>query len=124
MRLIFLACIFLLSVTLARPPPSRPRNRRVDSRVSHGLSSRNSFSLNVLDFGAVGDGSADNTGPFQAALNKYMHEVVPYSISASSAGGGIVVVPSGQFRFDGVLTVPHAVTLEGVYTTVPAHSGI
>ncbi len=56
---------------------------------------------NVLDFGAVGDGKIDNTEAFQKALNK------------AAEKGGIVHVPSGKFRFNGVLIIPPAVVLQG-----------
>lgn len=62
----------------------------------------------VAKFGAKGDGKTDNTAAFQAALNK-----------AAAAGGGIVDVPSGQYRFDGVLSIPGAVTLQGTFRVPP-----
>ncbi len=57
--------------------------------------------FNVLDFGAVGDGKADNTASFRKAL------------AAAAEIGGIVRVPPGQFRFGGTIAVPPATTLEG-----------
>jgi polygalacturonase len=42
--------------------------------------------LNIMDFGAVGDGIATNTTAVQAAIDK-----------TSAAGGGTVEVPSGTF---------------------------
>ncbi|NLP09198.1 hypothetical protein GX408_02250 [bacterium] len=58
--------------------------------------------LNVLDYGAVGDGNTDNTKAFQTALNQ------------AAAKGGAVYVPAGQYRLDGVLTIPESVTLKGI----------
>ncbi|MBN1542040.1 hypothetical protein JW992_07810, partial [candidate division KSB1 bacterium] len=58
--------------------------------------------FDVTDFGAVGDGIADNTLAFQKALDK------------AAETGGIVQVPAGRFRFDGVLTIPRGVGLQGV----------
>lgn len=68
---------------------------------------------NVTDFGVVNDGSADCTAAFQQALDK-----------VHAANGGILIAPTGRYRFDGHLTVPDDVTLRGVYTYAPAHSGL
>ena len=46
-----------------------------------------SRSLNVVDFGAKGDGKADDTKPIQAAID-----------AALKAGGGSIYFPSGQYR--------------------------
>ena len=58
--------------------------------------------FNVLDFGAVGDGTTDNTPAFQSALDK------------AAKTGGIVFVPAGQYKIGGVLTIPDGVTLKGI----------
>ncbi len=58
--------------------------------------------FDVLDFGAVGDGKTDNTKPFQTALNK------------AAEKGGIVHVPAGRFQFNGVITIPRSVGLQGI----------
>jgi len=68
---------------------------------------------NVADFGAAGDGSVDCTAAFQQALD-----------AARAANGGVVIAPTGRYRFDGVLTVPEDVTLRGVYAYAPAHAGL
>jgi hypothetical protein len=62
----------------------------------------------VLDTGAVGDGQTDNTAAFQKALDE-----------AGNAGGGIVNVPTGQFRINGNLVIPASVTLQGTYRCPP-----
>lgn len=59
--------------------------------------------INVLDFGAKGDGQADCTTAFQKALDK------------AGETGAIVRVPAGLFRINGTLTIPDGVTLEGVW---------
>lgn len=66
-------------------------------RVHAGISD-----FDVLDFGAVGDGKKDNTQAFQSALNK------------AAETGGIVHVPAGKFRFNGVLEIPRGVSLQGI----------
>jgi len=61
-----------------------------------------SFSeINILDYGAVGDGRTDNTKAFKSALDK------------ASEKGTIVRVPAGQYRIDGVLTIRENTTLKG-----------
>lgn len=62
----------------------------------------------VVDFGAVGDAKADNTAAFQKALD-----------AACKAGGGVVDVPTGEYRINGFLVIPGGVTLQGTYRTPP-----
>lgn len=73
--------------------------------------SNGSSVLSVLDFGGVGDGIADETGAFRRGLE-----------FLGNAHGGILLVPRGQYRFSGVISVPRGVTLEGIYTYVPSHA--
>jgi hypothetical protein len=67
--------------------------------------------LNVLDFGAVGDGTKDNTDAFTAAMK-----------AAAGTGNNVVFVPRGQFLIRGHLEVPASVTLEGVFSAPSARS--
>ena len=67
----------------------------------------------VRDFGAVADGKADCTAAFQKAMD-----------TAARSGGGVVRAPRGAYLFAGHLNVPNAVTLEGIWASVPAHNGI
>ena len=67
-------------------------------------------SRGVLDFGAVGDGKADDTAAFQRALD------------AAALTGGVVPVPVGNFLVRGHLTVPPHVTLEGAWRSPTARS--
>jgi hypothetical protein len=69
--------------------------------------------ISVLDFGAKGDGKTDDTAAFQKALD-----------AAAQAGGGSVLAPRGNYLFAGHLNVPAAVTLKGIWESVPAHNGI
>lgn len=69
--------------------------------------------LSVMDFGAKGDGKTDDTAAFQKALD-----------AAAQTGGGTVVTPRGNYFFAGHLNVPPAVTLKGIWESVPAHNGI
>ena len=67
----------------------------------------------VRDFGAAGDSKTDDTAAFQKALD-----------AAHQAGGGVVYAPRGNYFFAGHLSVPAAVTLRGVWESVPSHVGI
>jgi hypothetical protein len=69
--------------------------------------------FNVRSFGAAGDGQTDDTAAFQKALD-----------AAAKAGGGVVYAPVGNYFFAGNLNVPNAVTLAGVWQSVPAHNGL
>jgi hypothetical protein len=69
--------------------------------------------FSVRAFGAVGDGKTDDTAAFQKALE-----------AAAQAGGGTVHAPRGNYFFAGHLNVPGAVTLEGIWQSVPAHNGL
>ncbi len=69
--------------------------------------------LNVRDFGAKGDGQTDDTAAFQKAMD-----------ASAEAGGGRVMAPRGAYFFAGHLKVPAAVTLSGIWESVPAHNGL
>jgi len=70
-------------------------------------------SFDVHQFGAAGDGKTDDTAAFQKALD-----------AAGKAGGGTVLAPRGNYLFTGHLNVPNAVTLAGIWQSVPAHNGL
>jgi hypothetical protein len=88
------ASAFLLCATLLAPAAPAPDQ------------------YSVLDFGAKGDGKTDDTAAFQKALD-----------TASRAGGGVVFAPRGNYFFAGHLSVPSAVTLKGMWESVPSHVG-
>jgi hypothetical protein len=79
--------------------------------VSLGQAGADRF--DVRQYGAKGDGQTDDTVAFQKALD-----------AAGQAGGGIVYAPRGNYFFAGHLSVPGGVTLEGVWKSVPSHTGI
>jgi len=57
---------------------------------------------NVKNLGAVGDGQKDDTDAIQKILT-----------AAGLNGGGVVYIPSGNYRIDGHLVIPSGVTLRG-----------
>ena len=69
--------------------------------------------FSVQDFGAKGDGKTDDTAAFQRAMD-----------AAGKAGGGTVNAGRGNFFFAGHLVVPKAVTLNGIWKSVPSHIGL
>jgi hypothetical protein len=73
----------------------------------------NADQYSVLDFGAHADGRTDDTAAFQKALD-----------AAGQAGGGVVSAPRGNYFFAGHLHLPRAVTLKGVWESVPSHVGL
>ncbi len=104
----------------------RPQNRKATNEMKKLLNLAMLFSAallvaaepqpnvySVLDFGAKGDGKTDDTVAFQKALD-----------TAREAGGGVVYAPRGNYFFNGHLDVPDAVTLKGVWESVPSHNGL
>ena len=61
--------------------------------------------ISVSDYGAKGDGKADDTKAFRSAL-----------AAASAQGGGVVHVPAGEYRITAPLSVGSGVTLNGVWS--------
>ena len=57
--------------------------------------------VNARDYGAKGDGQADDTAAIQAALE------------AAATKGPVCFVPAGHYRLNESLTVPPGVTLAG-----------
>lgn len=72
------------------------------STTPRSVQDRFSDSINVKDFGAVGDGVADDTAAFQSAAN----------------AGGTVYVPKGTYRIVGQVTIGSATTIEVANGTV------
>jgi hypothetical protein len=78
--------------------PTRPR----EPSVAKPNAARTPGGHNVMEYGAVGDGKADDTASIQAAIN------------AAAAAGGVVYFPVGHYRASGLtLTDKRAVTIKG-----------
>ena len=63
--------------------------------------------VNVMEYGALGNGKADDTPAVQKALDAAVNR------------GGICFLPAGSYRLEGSLTVPAGVTLKGSYDGIP-----
>ena len=61
----------------------------------------------------IGDGKTDNTTTLQRAVD-----------ALSKAGGGTVQFARGNFLFAGHVNVPNNVTIAGVWSSVPSHTGL
>ncbi len=70
--------------------------------VPQTVASKLSQIVNVRDFGAVGDGVADDT----AALQKTIDHV-------EAAGGGFFAIPAGRYRITSTLAIPGDVGING-----------
>src|SRR3546814_2074557 len=81
--------------------------------ITRSIRAKLADTVNVLDFGAVGDGVADDLAAFDAAL-----------AYAASLGGGRVDVPAGEFRLSGPLVFPDASGLELVGTSKASAGGL
>nr|WP_176706075.1 glycosyl hydrolase family 28-related protein [Paenibacillus hemerocallicola] len=57
------------------------------------------WEVNILDYGAVGDGSVDDTNAFRLAL---------------SSGAGSIRVPTGYYKITSKLYIPEFVTMRGI----------
>lgn len=79
------------------------------SAQQHGTTSNAKADwINVMDRGAVGDGSTDDTTAIQAALNA----AAPSSVTSATSPSNTVYIPPGIFVC-GPITIPHRVTLKG-----------
>lgn len=61
-------------------------------QIKHLL--RGGLHLDVTEFGAIGDGSTDDTAAFEAAISR-----------AKADGGGLIYLPAGHYRITSLLTV-------------------
>jgi hypothetical protein len=67
--------------------------------------------LNVRDFGAAGNGKADDRGAFASAMK-----------AAAATGGNTVFIPPGNYLIKDSLDVPGNVVLEGVFRAPTART--
>ena len=100
-------CFFAINPTLkggmTSGQPKKQPVRGTNMPTEHPAEER----VNGKDYGAVGDGTFDNTAALQAALN------------AAQAKGPICYLPPGHYRVNGSLVIPPGVTLSGSSGAVP-----
>lgn len=60
------------------------------------------YNVKASPYGAVGDGTTDDTASVQAAID-----------AADTAGGGVVLFPPGTYRYTSQLSVSYKVSLQG-----------
>ncbi|MCM8900626.1 glycoside hydrolase family 55 protein [Caldicoprobacter algeriensis] len=70
-----------------------------------------SYAINVKDFGAKGDGVADDTAAIQAAVD-----------AAAAAGGLEVLLPYGQYKITSSIVLKKGVTIRGVGWVEPGET--
>lgn len=82
---------------------------RTVSQITHGpISGAKADWLNVMDYGAKGDGTTDDTTAIQAALTA----ATPGSVTSPTSPSNTVYLPAGIYVC-GPITIPHRVNLRG-----------
>lgn len=94
--LLSVATVFILSVSTQTPRPAAPKPVTPSGK---GVGSPNVSIINVKDFGAVGNGVADDAPAINAAL--------------SASSGRTVFVPQGTYKITKTIVVPASVSLYG-----------
>lgn len=93
---------------------------KAPSGALRSISDKLGDTLSVEDYGAIGDGSSDDTVAFQAAINQ------------AAISGNTVVIPAGLYKLTSTLTLPRNVSLQGVgyafpvsaYNPTQQHTGV
>ena len=71
--------------------------------------------VSVKDFGAVGDGVADDTAAIQAAINYVQSFYIPETYASASPGPGVgeVFFPFGYYKITSALTITRSMSFRG-----------
>lgn len=93
---------YIASVTIAKKKPIQNEGNASVVKTAYPTDDIAIVNYNVMDYGAMGDGTTDDASAFQNALN-----------TAAGKGGGIVFIPAGQYKIADTLVVPTYVTLRG-----------
>jgi hypothetical protein len=91
-----------VSAAQAVPALTTTMVKATGSSQTRSLQDRFADTVSVKDFGAVGDGTTDDTSAFEAAI-----------VAVSSTKGGIVYVPPGQYKTSRRLDLPAPIRLRG-----------
>ncbi len=84
-----------------------------DSQLVNAVQKANKMFITPEEFGAVGDGVADDTVAFQAALDAIPH-FKHYPMSGGSAGGGgTLFLPSNKYLITGTLYYANGTIIKG-----------
>lgn len=75
--------------------------------VTRGIQGKLRETVSVTDFGAVGNGVADDTAAIQAAIN-----------AVQTAGGGVVFFPAATYKVTSTITLQSTVFLSGYGATI------
>ncbi len=68
---------------------------------------------NVKDFGAVGDGTTDDTAAIQAAIDYAQSNVSPPGLTTGATGPGTVYFPQGSYKVTDELLVTYKISVLG-----------
>jgi hypothetical protein len=71
-------------------------------------------SVNVKDYGAVGDGVTDDTAAFLNAVDAVGHLTVDTDYAPLTQGGNIIFIPAGKYLITDTIRFPSSVTFKGV----------
>lgn len=68
---------------------------------------------NVKDFGAVGDGTTDDTAAIQAAINYAQANISPPGLTTAATGPGALYFPAGAYKVTDQLLVTYKISVIG-----------
>lgn len=83
--------------------------------ITRTVQDRLSEVVSVKDFGAVGDGIADDTAAIQAAIDWVIYRNLPYNASQPVPTNGTVFVPAGKYRITDTIQLGYGDTLRSVH---------
>lgn len=101
-RSLFIAFALTYQIS-AGPPPKAPEFNGLSHTTtapSQIIQSANPFGLSIKDFGAVGDGSVDDTSAIQAAINYLPLNTRDAGVLSPRgfANGGVIRIPRGRYK--------------------------
>jgi hypothetical protein len=82
--------------------------------VTRTVQDRLDDTVNVRDFGAVGDGVTDDTAAIQAAIDWVMYRNRAHNAPVLKPSGGSVYLPAGQYRITDTLQLGYGTTFQSI----------